>query len=376
MADLNVLPVVATARQPRGAVKLAGTVVAGWIEFEVDNNNFRSADTFDVTFAVNGLPKSNDAAWFATQKTILVEIFLTAKPADPAKYAPTIADRIIYGQVDDIDFDPCDGTIKITGRDLTALLIDTKGSENHQNQTASDVATLLAARHNLTPVVTTTTKKIGEYYSQDHTDLSQQESEWDLLIKLADFEGFDVFVAGNELHFQPKPKASGDHYAIVWTPPTVDTAHPSLNTTKLNLSRSLTIAKGVVVEVKTWNAKQKKAFTASWPKTVKATKPGQSGDDTLKYHFTVPGLTQDQASALAQQRYNEIVQHMVKLDADLPGDAILDCSKTIIVRGTATGWDQVYYPDSVKRSMSMDEGYRMSVSAKNISADVEAAAGA
>jgi phage protein D len=374
MADLN-LPTAPSARQPRGVVKLAGVIVPGWIAWEVENNVFRAADTFRVGFAVASLPVARDAAWFAIQTEITVEIFASDRPTDPGAYVPAAGDRVIYGQVDDIDYHPALGTIELTGRDLTSRLIDTRTSVNNSNQTASQIASIIAGQHGLKPVVTATTTRVGTYYANDHVDVSQQQSEWEILIKLADYEGFDVFVTGDELHFEPKPPEGSSHYALVWTPPTPDTAHPSLNATTIALSRSLTIAKGVSVEVRSWNAKQKKAFTAAWPRQVKQVKPGASTNENQTYRFSIPGLTQDQAQARAQKLYAQIVQHMVKLSADLPGDGLLDCTKTISLRGTGTAFDQVYFPDSVRRSMSMDEGYRMSVTAKNISQDIEAAAG-
>ena len=220
-------------------------------------------------------------------------------------------------------------------------------------------------------MVTPTTTRIGTYYSQDHTDINQQQSEWDLLTKLATFEGFDVYVTGNELHFGPQPIDTGDRYAIVWTPAAAGTGYPQANAIEVSFSRALTIAKGVAVEVRSWNAKQKKAFTSSWPKSTATAKPGRSSDNTLRYHFAIPGLTQDQAAFRARQLYDQIVQHMVKLEAVVPGDDILDCTKVVAVRGTGTVFDQSYYPDAVKRSMSVQEGYRMSISAKNISQDIE-----
>lgn len=367
------------ARRPRGAINLNGKIVWGWISWEVDNNNFRSADTFRVEFALHGLPSGYGVDWFAAQASLQVEIFATEDWIGSGVYAPTSADRLILGDVDDIDFSFDQSTIGLSGRDLTARLIDTKTSENHQNRTSSDVATLLAQRRGLVPVVTKTTTRIGQFYSLDHTDINQQQSEWDLLCRLADFEGFDVFVTGNELHFQPKPSDTGDRYAIKWVQPSHDDASPHSSTTTLEFSRSLTIAKGVSVEVRSWNAKHKKAYTASWPKAAKGIRPGRAvssdPNSTTVYHFHVPGLTQDQASARAQALYKQITAHMVKLTADLPGDGLLTCAKPVIVTGTGTSLDQVYYPDSVKRSMSMAEGYRMSLSAKNISNEIEAAAG-
>lgn len=368
MPDVNALPVTPHSRFPRGAVKLNGTLVVGWEEIEVDNNAFRAADTFRVAFALHGLPQGYGADWFGSQTTIDCEIFVTDNPADPVNYQPSEADSLILGQVDDIDLDFLGGSITLSGRDWTAKLIDTKTNENFLNKTASDVATILAGRHGLTPVVTKTTAKVGSYYSQNHMSLTQERSEWDILADLARFENFDVYVKGRELHFGPKLKDSG-HYVIEWD---ASGTVPASNVISIQFSRSLTIAKGVVVTVRSWNAKQKKAFDASWPKAVKSTKPGQSGQaDPIKYHYTIAGLTQDQALQEARRRYDMIVAHMMNITADLPGDSLLDCTKIVVVRGTGTAWDQNYYPDSVNRTLSADEGYRMALTAKNVSSDIE-----
>ncbi len=367
MADLNGAA-APTVRSPAGAVKLNGQIVAGWNSWEVENNVYKSADTFGVEFAASALPAAFNPAWFSSQKQITVEMF--ASETGSGDYQPASADRLIYGQVDAIDYDPVDGTLAVHGRDLTARFIDTKTSENHQNQTSSQVATLLANRQGLTPVVTSTTTLIGKFYTIDHTDINAEESEWDLLTKLAQFEGFDVFVVGNELHFQPKPTDTADRYVIQWTPAMAD-APLAANTVALAFSRDLTIAKGVTVEVRSWNAKQKKAFTASWPRAVKGAKPGQSAATSTVYHYSIAGLTQDQAFDRAKKLYAQIVDRLVKVTASLPGDRLLTCERIVQVRGTGTAWDQDYNPDSVKRSMSIGEGYRMELTARTLPQDVE-----
>lgn len=374
MRDLNTLPVLAKVRHPRGAVRLNGTIITGWEAWEVDNNAYRAADTFSVTFAAGALPSGFGLDWFAAQTGIECEILANEDPPDPDNYQPVLADRLILGAVDDLDFNPLTGTITISGRDYTSWFIDTKTSEGYLNKTASQIATLLAERKGLTPVVTATTTLAGTYYRQNHISLTQERSEWDILCELARFEDFDVFVTGKELHFQPRPADTGDRYVIEWTPPSSDFASPIANVTNLDLSRSLTIAKGVIVTVISWNAAMKRRFSAVWPRAAKSTKPGQSGaSGPLEYTIYRPGKTQDECQQLAQKYYREITQHMMKLTADLPGDSLLACTSVVQVRGTGSAWDQDYYPDSVKRSMSMsmDEGYRMSLSAKNISQDLE-----
>ncbi|MDE1915008.1 MAG: hypothetical protein KGJ57_05015 [Sphingomonadales bacterium] len=370
--DLNTLPVAPHARRPRGAVRLNGVLVPGWESWEVDNNVYRAADTFSVSFAVGALPAAYGANWFSQQTGIQCEIFANEDPADPDNYSPAESERLILGQVDDINFSPVAGTITITGRDLTAWFIDTKTNEGYLNKTASQIATLLASRKGLTPVVTATTTLAGTYYNQNHISLTQERSEWDILCELARFEDFDVFVTGKELHFQPKPADTGERYAIVWTPPSDAFGSPDANVINFDHDRSLTIAKGVVVKVTSWNSGRKRKFTAVWPRGASTTKPGQSGASSpIVYPKNYPGLTQDGCLQRAQMIYRQITQHMMKLSADLPADNLLTCSNIVQVRGTGTAWDQDYYPDSVKRSMSVGEGYRMTVTAKNISADLE-----
>jgi phage protein D len=370
MPDLNTLPVVPNARQPRGAVKLNGEVIPGWVSWEVDNNAYRSADTFRVVFVISMLPATRDAAWFAAQSSMMVEI-LAGFPADPAHFTPSELDSLLYGQTDEVLFDPVKGTIELSGRDLTAALIDTKTSEHFANQTASQIATVLAKRHGLTPVVTATKSKAGDYYKDDHASTTQQQSEWELMTFLANVEDFVLYVKGQELHFEPRPGEQTSHYAIAWDAPNADRAFPIANAVSLQFSRNLTIAKGVTVEVHSWNAKQKKGFSASWPKAAKAVQPGQSAAKTQVYRYNIAGLTQDKALQRAQSIYKQIIAHEMRLTAYLPADNVLDCTKTMMVRGTGTGFDQVYYPESVMRSMSLTEGYRMNIRAKNTSPELE-----
>jgi phage protein D len=372
MPDLNTLPVLPNVRQPRGAVKLNGELIPGWVSWEVDNNAFRSADTFRVVFVVSMLPATRDAAWFAAQSSMLVEI-LAGFPADAQNFAVSELDSLIYGQTDEVLFDPVKGTIELSGRDLTAALIDTKTSEHFANQTSSQIATTLAQRHGLKPVVTATKTRVGDYYKDDHACTTQQQSEWELLTFLANVEDFVLYVKGQELHFEPRPGEQTDHYVIAWDVANADRGHPVANAISLQFSRNLTIAKGITVEVHSWNVKQKKGFTASWPKAAKAVQPGQAAAKTQVYRYTIPGLTQDKALQRAQSIYRQIIAHEMRLTGYLPADNVLDCTKTLLVRGTGTAFDQVYFPESVMRSMSLNEGYRMNIRAKNTGPELEAA---
>lgn len=360
----NSLPVLPVARSPRAIVKVAGVIVTGWVNWSVENNTLYQADTFRVQFAVNQLPDETDAMWFSDQSEAFVEI-LAGFPADPSNFSETDLTSLIYGRVDDIDFDPVSTTITLTGRDLTAAFIDSKRSLQFQNMTSSQIATKLAQEHGLTPVVTATSKRAGNIYAYDHVRQMNQRSEWDLLSFLADEEGFIVYVKGKELHFEPRPDEQDEPYEIRWE--TNAQGRPVANVMDLVLSRSLTVAKGVTVVVRSWNAKQAKGFTAYYPSKGKTTQAGQASPFGNQQIYTIVrgGLTSEQASFLAQRTHREITQHEMKLRARLPADDDLTTTSMLRLTGTGTKFDQDYYVDTIVRSMSVTEGYVMTASAKN-----------
>lgn len=366
---LNVVPAQAAARQPRGMVRINGVPLTGWVSFEVENNTFYQADTFRVDLAVSSLPADRDANWFSQQPVLMVEL-LAGFPADAEHYTAADLDSLIFGRTDDLTFDPVARTITLAGRDLTSELIDARTVEKWPNLTASQIATQIAKAHNLTPVVTATTAKAGTYYQIDHVRVQTgARTEWDLLTWLAHEENFQVYVKGKELHFEPFAKPSDEPYLLKWQPPTDEQGFSVFNGTALAFSRNLTLAKDVIVEVRSWNAKNKKGFTkraqATHNKNTVLAGAAQPYGEAQVYSYTFAGLTPDAALKKAQALLAEITQHEMVLDATLPADNVLGVKNIIQVVGTGTTFDQLYYPDSVRRDMSMDGGYTMTIHAKN-----------
>jgi len=360
-----------TGRQPRGAVKVNGELITGWIDFELDNNSFYSADTFRCRFAGGLLPTDRNAAWFSQQQDMFVELFI-GFPSDPSNYSASDLQSWIYGQVDHIEIDPVTYTIEVDGRDLTRVFIDAKTTQKWPNQTSSQIATALAQKHSLTPVVTATTTMVGKYYEIDHVNMADERSEWDILNYLADLEGFKVWVRGQSLYFQPAPvPANTTPYQIVYQVATTSSG-PKANFENLKMQRALTVSRGIQVKVRSWNKKFAKGFTVAYPTSAKTIKVGSSsiGAGGQVYSKTVANLTQDQALQAAQNWYKQLVAHEMKLEGlTMPGDNDLDITSIIQFGGTGTAFDQQYFPDNINRSMSFDGGYSMTVTAKNHAPD-------
>lgn len=358
-------PLQASVRQPRALIKVGGSVfdatgavsidsapqvMDGWIDWEVDNNTFSQSDTYRVTFAISALPASRDEAWFAQQQEITVEIF-AGFPANAELFSTFELKSLIYGKVDEIEFDPAGRTMQISGRDLTSLLIDSKPEEKWQNLTASDAVKRIAARHGLTAVVTATKEKIGTFYQIDNAHLTDQRSEWDFLTSIAQAEQMIVYVSGRELHFEVAPDQTADPYVLEWKPQPF-----AFDGMRLEFYRRLNLSAGVRVTVKSWNQRSG-LVQASFPATVPAS--------AVQYSYNVAHLDAAKAKQKAQSLYAQIIAHEVCLTAELPGDNILGVTSVLRVIGTGTTFDQFYYPDTITRRMSQGEGYTMRLTAKN-----------
>jgi hypothetical protein len=169
-------------------------------------------------------------------------------------------------------------------------------------------------------------------------------------------------------------------YPIVWTqvnPQSAGYRAAAGNVEDMSFQRTLTVSRGITVVVRSWSDKTQAGFNATYPATKAGTlKPGQAtpfkGGQT--FTFFRPNIDKQTALAFAQQQYNLIVQHEMKMSCRIPGDVTLNAQTIIQVSGTNTAFDQTYYPSAITRHMSFDGGFEMNVSAKNHSAISQAVA--
>ncbi len=349
---------VSAYRAPRLRLMANGLLIQGAVEADVMSNNHYAADRFTAVVAL-GIDLWANAAFWASQTDILLDVQFSLDGG--ATFT-----SLIQGLVDTVSIDVLTGSLRVEGRDLTASMIANRTQETFANRTSSEIATILAQRHNLTAIVTPTTTPVGRYYQNEHdrvalNQFSRSMTEWDLLIFLAGQEGFDVFVSGTALYFQPSA-----------TPPATPYTVTPANVQDLRLQRSLTLARDIVVTVKSWNSRQQNAFT----QTVRASgnrNAGGSGSGTGKvgppqhYVFVRPNLTMNDALKLAQQKAAELTQHERVWEATMPGDLTLGPRSMIQLAGTSTDFDQIYFIDVIDRHLSMDHGFVQRVRAKNTS---------
>jgi phage protein D len=335
-----------SVRQPRLRVLANGIEVPGVVEASVTSNNHFACDRFRVTLAP--IP-----AALAATAAITLDVQLSLDGG--ASFT-----SMVQGNVDALDLDPIQGTLSLTGRDLAASLIEARTQQTFANQTSSEIATILAGRHGLAASVTATTTPVGRYWELEHDRLvlnafSHATTEWDLLVTLARHEGFDVWVGGTTLYFQP-PQPSSAPQAVLRP---VATATGPVNVISLRLERALTLAGAIAVTVKSWHSRLGTAC-------VQTANSGGSGTP-LSYVYIVPNLTPDQALSLAQQRLAELTGHERVVSAEMPGELTLAPRMMLRLEGTGTDFDQNYWIDEIERHLSVEHGFTQRLRARNSS---------
>jgi phage protein D len=367
-------------RKPFVSALLNGSVSLPALSAEITNAAHFTSDTFRVEFALSAMPPGYGAAYWSDSEGDQVQISIGVQASAQPGPAAAVPSGIVWnqpspqqqppgvpfilGQVDTAEIDPIRKCLVLTGRDLSALFIDAKTTEKFQNQTSSQIATMLAARHGLQANVAATKTKVGTYYAVDQVTLTREQSEWDLLIFLAQHEGFDLWVSGNTLNFQPSLDLTKvSPYVILYGDDPQGGGNRFSSALDLKMSRSQTLARDIIVIVRSWNQVKQQAFQATYKRT-QANKGQRAGGQAQTYSFTVPNLDHQGALNYAMRKAEEISRMERVINAQLAGDNTLTIRTPIQLVGTGTSFDQKYYPDTIKRSINHDE-FRMSVRAKN-----------
>ncbi|HQT27467.1 MAG TPA: hypothetical protein PLK99_12870, partial [Burkholderiales bacterium] len=313
----------------------------------IEHNGIYEAGTIRIEIAsqYDANNASLSWSWFTQQTEILVDVY-AGFPNDPVNYSEGDLTLLMTARIDRLILDPATGSIRLMGRDLSGLLIDNKTDEKYPNQTSSQIAVMLAKKYGLTPQVTATTEKVGNFYTLDHVRMTAQDSPWTLLSYLAQHEGFQCFILGRTLYFGKfQSVLSPEPYLIQFTPPNAQTPYPQSNATNLRFDHDLTLAQDVSVRVRSYHGAKNAAYSA----TATATKTQKRHErDVLlaqmmqNYDYTFPGLTQQQCQQKANQILAEISQHELEMEAEFAGDTLIFPWTQLQVEGTGTMFDTTY----------------------------------
>lgn len=392
--------------KPRSIVRLDGKSV-NFLNWTVNLNSTHEADDFTITLPFKMANTGSKgylsatpayASYLFTSSDVLVEVFV-GFPKNPDKFQTTDLVRIMYGYMDtaELDFSDQGETVVLTGRNKMGPFIDTKSTVKYQNMTSSAVADMLADKHGLDIVMAPTYTLTGKYFQGDTTALNKDVTEWDLLVFLADQEGYDVRVWDNTLYFAPFETIIGnvttDGLNYAW----------GQNVMELTISRSPHAAKDITVEVHSFETTKTKhvhavskkkrvtttASTSSTPTTRKVTtiktgptvtytthtkaikaiakssNGGSSTSYTERYYF--PGLTQDQAQKKAKAILNQLSKLEITGTMKVTGNEKLTVDRLLQIKGLGTGLSTNYYVRKASHNFDISNGgYEVDVDFSNL----------
>ena len=325
-------------RQAGVAVLANGALLPGVLSAEVRSNAYLSANRFAVSVAY-----SSAGSDFWSGLPLLIEVQVGLDGAWQS---------LIIGNADSLDVDPVRQTATLHGRDLTALLISAQTAETFENQTASQIATTLAARHGLTPAVAATTDIVGRYFQtgRTRTTLAQHASmtsEWDVMTWLAEREGFDVWIDGTTLYFQPGVSGA----AAAWITPG--------DCMSIRLQRALDLAAGSTVVVQSWDSRQGTAITGS------ATN-GVAGSGGSTFTTVKPNLSFSDANSLAQRTLAQLSTHETEIELEMPGELTLMARTIVGLSQTGTDFDGTYQIMEMDRRICFERGFTQTAVARSL----------
>ncbi len=300
--------------------------VFGAVSVKLEQESYFCASRFSVTLAM-GVPPLWQLADYAvlSLQTLTIEI-----ASSPFGFV-----NVMTGQIDNVRIDCAAQCAVLSGRDLSARMIDTENAETFVNQTASEIATIIAGRHGLDANVVSTTAIVGQYYELDHARSALQlhsraGNEWDLLVWLAQNENYYVSVTGTSLNFGP-----------------LQVLEPALisqqDFIELSIDVALTIPSST--KVMSWNSRNKIAVTQS------------AGDGTMTTTLVRPNLTSAQALDMANNHLATLARHVTVLEARLPGELDLLPGSPIYLSGTQSPLDQIYVIDGIVRELDAAHGF-------------------
>ena len=319
-------------------VLVNGAPVSGVESVIVMNDLYLGANRFSVSAA---LTPDSASIWSAVPLSVEVQIGLDGGWTS-----------LILGDADSVEIDAIRQDVRLAGRDLTARFLASQTQQTFENQTSSEIVSAIVARHGLVPEVTATSTLVGRYFGTSRTRTAMYQNaratnDWDLLVWLAEIEGFEIWVDGSTLNFQP-PSAAGPALTI----------YPA-NCLDLNLHRSLDIAAGVSIAVKSWDCQTQQSVS----QTLSSVNSSNSGMNLV---IVRPNLPTQDATLMAHQALAQMTQHERVVSFTMLGDLTSAPRMMIELASTGTDFDRTYQVSEVERCFSLHEGFVQRVQARSV----------
>jgi hypothetical protein len=238
------MPISGQVRQPRAWLNGINLLTC-----HVYLTRHQSASEFNATMALDD-PSNPGAEYWSSASPIQATI--TATNGDGSG-----TNTLIIGYIDKVNVDFHTRIVDVHGLDRTMEMTTTRSDENFANQPTSSVVAQIAAQHGFVPNITSTSDMAGKTFDfQNYAFNSDNESEWDVLVSMAQRDGNVVYVSGNNLYYEPPGNTNGGTVTINYVPPT-PASYASGDFMTLRCIRDVSISGGVNTLVPSWQTNQK-----------------------------------------------------------------------------------------------------------------------
>jgi uncharacterized protein len=246
--------------------------------------------------------------------------------------------------------------ITVSGYDLSYCMTKGKQSRNFDQKKDSEIASTIADEHGLSADVEDTR------IVQPKTEQSQ-ESDQQFLKKLAERNGYELFVFDRTLHFHPPSNDAPADIALEWGKGLVSFAP------EINISEQVT-----TVEVRGWDVAQKKEFIG---KARQGDEPGRDSDgrsgaevmksvcrDGGELKVRAPVFSQNEADQLAKAILKKRAETFVSGSGESIGLPEIKADSNIDLRGIGRLFSRTYYVQQATHTISTG-GYRTTFKVKD-----------
>ena len=334
-------------RTPRAFVVVNGTAITP-MSVDVSMSKTHKSDTFHCEIPFGALPAGMGEDFWSTANDISVQVQVETGALD----GPV---QIFDGKVDQVQHEFDTRVLKVQGRDKTAALIDKTSTEKFTNQQPDQIVQTICGRHGITANTDSVSSKAGKIFQLDYAKLTQRESEWNVIQRLADRFGMTAYMTGGQVYWKKYPEQL-PVVNVTYVPPT-PVSYANGNFMRLRTARNLILGRPVHVKVQSWNHKEKKLYQTE--------KIENGSGDPLIYNYQEPSMTGDQVEKLATKRLSENTSHELSFELEMPGDPTVTPRFMMQLSGTGTAYDATHQIKTVEHQISQQRGYTMTISAKS-----------
>ena len=343
-------PLNGHTRLPRVSAEINGQLIQSVLALTLHEAASHSPNSFDIT--INTSVDFQNHPWLHRYLGV-VSVSISIDDGESGT-----APLLFKGLADHISLDPLERKARLRGRDNSAILSTSSPRLSFANQTSSEIAKDIAARHGLVARCFDTIDIVGSYRNGSYSQMfftthSQFKNEWDLLTSLAIHEDFELYMDGVALVFSPISALDTN----IW-PLSIS------ELTNIKIQKVCALTDRIRLEVRSWNSDLNEASYHIVNEAADST--GIATSFPLEHLIVKPNMSQADIERLAQRYISRFRKRQSAIFVTMPANNFIRTRDTLLLSGVGAGYDTRYLVDSVRRRFSPTVGFLQYIKASPI----------